>query len=131
MGVGGKVVKYSGNNDADLNTAGGAAPNAVPDTAEGLVISASPIFLTDNNMNLLVAAANTWLTHPPMGRTRYVVYPLQIYGEANPQNAANGRNILFGPDLYQVLQLLGFYANLAADGKTPGWLPVGYITKEL
>jgi hypothetical protein len=124
--AGGNQKKFSGDFNDDLNQAGD-----IPATAEGLVISASPVFLTDTNMHLLVAAANTWLAHPPGNKTRYVVYPLQIYSEANPVNAASGRNILFGPDLHQALQVLGFYARLAADGKTPGWLPMGHLIKEL
>ena len=31
---------------------------------------------------------------------------------------------LFGPDLYQALRVLGFFASLAADGTSPDWLPV-------
>jgi hypothetical protein len=125
--AGGQHKNYLGGKfDRDLSQAGG-----IPATAEGLVISASPAFLTDANMHLLVTAANTWLTQAPKNKTRYVIYPLQIYGDANPVNAASGRNILLGPDFYQALQVLGVYARLAADGKTPGWLPLGHMITEL
>jgi hypothetical protein len=65
---GANFVNYSGDFNKDLNVVGAGS---VPATAEGLVIAASPLFLTDGNMSALVAAANTWLKNPPSGKTRY------------------------------------------------------------
>jgi hypothetical protein len=121
-GAGAQVFSATASFDNDLNQAGG-----IPATAEALVIAASPLFLRNLNMSLLVTAANTWLTHPPAGRTRYVIYPFQIYKEATPPpspSTATGKSILFGPDLYQALRVLGFFASLAADGTSLDWLPV-------
>jgi hypothetical protein len=120
---GASYKNYMGNFDNDLNQAGG-----VPAATEGLVISASPVFET--NMNGLVAAAKTWLSNPPMGKIRYIVYPLTIYEKASPPPTnvpGKGKNILFGPDLIPACGFLGLYASQAAGGVKPGWLQVPNI----
>jgi hypothetical protein len=104
----GAVIPSTGNFGLDLN--------GVPAGIRALVIGASPLFLYQNNMSLLVSAANAWLA---ADLTRFVVYPLQIYSEAAP---AAARSILIGPDLYNAHQLLGLFASIAAgkDGR-PGF----------
>jgi hypothetical protein len=122
----------AGNIDNDLNGMGSQAA-----AAKGLVIGASPFLL--ENRNELVTAANKWLSSTPANTTRYVVYPLQIYDEgsrpaianfSNPQTNAQGKNILFGPDLRKACRLLGYFAGLANDYETGWFQAIPNITVE-
>jgi hypothetical protein len=114
------IFDSTGNFDQDLN---GGASAVIPGTIKALVISASPFFLSNNNINDLVKAANKWLR---ADTSRLIVYPLQIYKEANPppQAAATSgvkRIVLFGPDLHDALEQLGRVAKAAQSG-APGFV---------
>jgi hypothetical protein len=114
--------------DDDLN---GTAP-LVPPAIQGLVISASPFFLTsfttpatEYRMNDLVRAANKWLSKD---QGRFIVYPLQTYGEANPSPRPAGRFILLGPDLHEACRMLGSAALAAQNGQNPGFSRAPFYT---
>jgi hypothetical protein len=102
---------------------------------KALVIGASPSF--QEKKADLVSAANTWLSGTPVGEARYVVYPLQIYSEANPMSPAatgmrgDGKSILYGHDLYRALRLLGYFARLAVDPGVGWFQPVQNIKTEV
>jgi len=83
----------------------GISPNV-----QGLVISADPFF--QDHKSDLVNAANAWVS--TAGTNRYVVYPLQIYGEVAP---IHGKTTLYGPDLYQAYFRLGQLARSASDNQ--------------
>jgi hypothetical protein len=95
---------------------------SIPQKIKALVISASPFFLYQNNMSLLVKAANKWL----QDQSRFLVYPLQIYEEAAPTPSAKPasgtkRISLIGPDLHDACYMLGTLARSAQAGATPGF----------
>jgi hypothetical protein len=117
------------NFDQDLN--GGAL---IPAGIKALVISASPVFLLLDNMSALVKAANKWLSND---RTRFIVYPLQIYQEANqkpqatPASSGAKRITLLGPDLHNACKLLGSAARFWQFGGSPGFTTAQILTSEL
>jgi hypothetical protein len=120
------IIQSSGDFQAEFN--------AVDPVIKGIIVSASPFFLfnkdpqlkpASHNMNLLVKAANSWL----QDQSRFIVYPLQIYKDANPAPSAiptaEGvkRITFFGPDLNEACYELGIVARLAQTGASPGFLP--------
>jgi hypothetical protein len=127
----GTIFESDGNFDQELNGVGGAI--TVPVTIKALVISAAPFFLFENNMNALVRAVNRWLSND---HTRFVVFPLQIYQEANPAPRATPmggvkRITLLGPDLHHACEILGSVARVAQSGGLPGFQTMVSITAEL
>ena len=115
------------NFDQDLN--GGVLIPGI----KALVISAAPAFLLGDNMSALVKAANKWLSND---QTRFIVYPLQNYKEANPKPQATpassgAKRITFlGPDLHYACELLGAAARFWQFGGAPGFTIAPVLTSK-
>jgi hypothetical protein len=104
----GPIYPSSGNFHNDFNTAGGKVHDDA--NIQAVIISASPYF--ELHKNDLVTETNAWIN---AGNNRYVVYPLQIYGEATTPTPQPPGSILYGPDLYSACRVLGGLARAVAD----------------